>query len=186
MPSAQCTYEYCICTTSTWSGTKGYQTVCPCWRGDGSCQHTHLSGPIAVPCPIQLLPPDMDERRSPRSDRTEPCTHSNTQPTDNAKVRFCKSEQVQNSTSAALTIPKTHMAVAFQASQALLQPQTSAMLSLRKSCCTSTKLSQMQVQLFGMHFTAMASKQIVPLLILIHVCPCVLLSSQPCPVCLPA
>jgi hypothetical protein len=34
----------------------------------------HLSGPMAVPCPIQLLPPDMEVRRSPRSDSTEPCT----------------------------------------------------------------------------------------------------------------
>jgi hypothetical protein len=36
----------------------------------------HLSGPIAVPCPIQLLPPDMEELRSPRFDRTEPCRHN--------------------------------------------------------------------------------------------------------------
>lgn len=34
----------------------------------------YLSGPMAVPCPIQLLPPDMDVRRSPRSASTEPCT----------------------------------------------------------------------------------------------------------------
>lgn len=40
----------------------------------GGC--AHLSGPIAVPWPIQLLPPDMEERRSPRFDSTDPCSHN--------------------------------------------------------------------------------------------------------------
>jgi hypothetical protein len=67
---------YCTQVSRALSHCLSAETLSARHTGKNQGVAAHLSGPMAVPKPNQLLPPDIELRKSSRSDRTEPCSSS--------------------------------------------------------------------------------------------------------------